>query len=394
MGWKECSMVDERMKFVARLLEGEAMTSLCEEFGVSRKTGYKIFNRYKECGLEALCDRSRRPVRFGNQLPMQVEKAILALKRDKPSWGAKKLRERLIRQYPDVRPPAVSTVHAVLDRNGLVIPRGRIRGKATGTPLSEALNPNDLWCADYKGQFQLANKQYCYPLTVTDQATRYLLAVEALESTKETLAFTAFEKVFQEYGLPTAIRTDNGIPFASANSLFNLSRLAVWWLRLGIQIERITPGNPQQNGRHERMHLTLKKEATRPSGANFLQQQEKFDCFQNEYNNERPHEALGMKYPAELYSQSRRPYKGLPSVEYPLHDRTIIVTCCGRICIGRKKINLGRPLAAQAVGIRQVDDESWLVTFMEYDLGYFDTDSKTFEPLPNPFGAKVLPMSY
>ena len=139
MGWKECSMVDERMKFVARLLEGETMTSLCEEFGVSRKTGYKIFNRYKECGLEALCDRSRRPVRFGNQLPMQVEKAILALKRDKPSWGAKKLRERLIRQYPDVRPPAVSTVHAVLDRNGLVIPRGRTRGKATGTPLSEAL---------------------------------------------------------------------------------------------------------------------------------------------------------------------------------------------------------------------------------------------------------------
>lgn len=387
-------MVDERMRFIARLLEGEQMSGLCEEFGISRKTGYKIYNRYKECGLEALVDRSRRPVRFGNQLPMQVEKSIIALKQEKPSWGAKKLREKLLRRFPDVKPPAVSTIHAVLDRHGLVTPQRRARQKVTGTERVDAIHPNDLWCADYKGQFQLGSRQYCYPLTITDQATRFLLAVEALESTKEPAAFTTFERVFKEFGLPVAIRTDNGLPFASPNSLFNLSKLSVWWLRLGIRIERIEPGHPQQNGCHERMHLTLKKEATRPSGRNFLQQQEKFDAFQLEFNSERPHEALSMKYPVELYARSPRVYRGLPAVEYPLHDREVMVTCCGRICIGRKKINLCRPLAGQLLGIRQVDEQSWLVSFLNYDLGYFDTDSKRFEPLPNPFGSKVLPMCH
>ena len=394
MTWKVSCAMDEKLKFVARILDGESMTALCREFDISRKTGYKIFNRYKECGLEALQDRTRRPVRYGNQLPMQIEKSILALKEDKPSWGARKLREKLIRKYPDVKPPAISTIHAVLDRNGLVVPRGRKRNRATGTALTSAANPNDLWCADYKGEFMLGSKQYCYPLTITDQASRYLIAVEGLSSTKERYAFTVFERVFKEFGLPTAIRTDNGVPFASPNSLFTLSRLSVWWLRLGITIERIVPGCPQQNGCHERMHLTLKKEATRPAGQNFLQQQAKFDVFNDEFNNERPHEALGMKYPSEVYSQSSRRYQGLPPLEYPLHDRTVNVTCCGRICIGKKKINLSQVFAGQALGLKQVSDESWLVTFIDYDLGYFDTESSTFEPLPNPFGPKVLPMSH
>ena len=393
MGWKNCCVMDERIKFVGRVLDGESMSSLCREFGISRKTGYKIFTRYKECGLEALQDRSRRPVRYGNQLPFQVEKCILRLKQDKPSWGAKKLREKLIRKYPEVKPPAISTIHAVLDRNGLVVPRGRKRNRATGTTLSSALNPNDLWCADYKGQFLLGSKQYCYPLTVTDQASRYLFAVEALQSTKEKYAFTIFERVFKEFGLPNAIRTDNGVPFASPNSLFNLSTLSVWWLRLGIAIERIKPGNPQQNGRHERMHLTLKKEATRPAGQNFLQQQAKFDDFIDEFNNERPHESLDMKYPSEVYRESMRAYHGLPELHYPLHDRTINITCCGRICIGKKKINLSKAFAGQAIGITQVADDTWLASFVDYDLGYFDTESNKFEPLPNPFGVKVLPMS-
>jgi len=282
--------MDERLRFVARVLEGEQMAALCREFGISRKTGYKIFSRYQECGIEGLVDRTRRPVRFGNQLPFQVEQEIVNLKKEKPSFGARKIRELLRRKYPDIPLPAKSTVHAVLDRNGLVKKkRLRARNKATGTALSKAVHPNDLWCADYKGQFQLGNKRYCYPLTITDNATRFLLACESLESTKEKYAFTTFERVFREFGLPLAIKTDNGVPFASPNSLFNLSRLSVWWLRLGIGIERIQPGNPQQNGRHERMHLTLKKEATRPAGANHLQQQGKFDDFIEEFNNERPH---------------------------------------------------------------------------------------------------------
>jgi len=385
--------MDERIKFVARVLDGEQMTELCREFGISRKTGYKIFNRYKDCGIEALSDRSKRPVRFGNQLPFQVEKTILGLKQEKPNWGARKIRERLLRKFPEIKPPAISTIHAVLDRNGLVVPRGRKRPLVTGTALSSVYNANDLWCADYKGQFMLGSKQYCYPLTITDQATRFIIACEALENTKEKYAFTIFERVFKDFGLPSAIRTDNGVPFACAFSLFNLSRLSVWWLRLGIAIERIQPGCPQQNGRHERMHLTLKKETTRPAALNFLQQQQKFDYFIDEFNKERPHEALNMKYPSELHNPSRKPYNGLPPLDYPMHDRTVNVTFCGRICIEGKKINFSRVFAGNSIGLKQVADETWLVTFIDYDLGYFDTESCNFEPLTNPFGPKVLPMS-
>ncbi|WP_200808576.1 IS481 family transposase [Tistlia consotensis] len=290
--------MDERLRFVSRLLDGEAMTEACREFGISRKTGYKIFNRYKEHGLEALSDRSRRPVRYANQLPQQIESLIVELKRTKPHWGARKIRELLVRRLDgDVRIPATSTIHAVLHRHGLVKPLGRPRRRATGTPLSAGAAPNDLWCADFKGEFKLGNGRYCYPLTVTDQASRFLLLCEALESTREDLAITAFEQLFRERGLPIGIRSDNGVPFASPNALFNLSRLSVWWLRLGIAIERIKPGHPQQNGRHERMHLTLKKETTRPPGMNALQQQARFDDFVAEFNAERPHEALEMKCP-------------------------------------------------------------------------------------------------
>ena len=225
MPWKASSVMDERLRFVARLLDGEQMSVVCREFGISRKTGYKIFDRYKEHGLEALTDRSRRPVRYANQLQAQVENLIVSLKRDKPHWGARKLRELLVRRLRgDVRIPAKSTIHAVLDRHGLVRRRGRKRPHATGTPLSQGLAPNDLWCADYKGEFQLGNRSWCYPLTVTDHASRFVLLCEALEATREDLAFAAFERLFAERGLPLAIRSDNGVPFASANALFNLSK--------------------------------------------------------------------------------------------------------------------------------------------------------------------------
>ena len=385
--------MDERLRFVARLLDGEKMAALCREFDISRKTGYKIFNRYKACGLEGLTDRSRRPHRHANQLPFQIEKLIVRLKRDKPSWGAPKIRERIRRLHPEVQLPAISTVHAVLDRHGLVKRRRRRRHKATGTALSWPLNPNDLWCADYKGEFMLADRRYCYPLTISDFASRYLITCEALSTTKERYAFTAFERTFQEFGLPKAIRTDNGVPFASPHALFGLSRLSVWWLRLGIRIERIKPGHPQQNGRHERMHLTLKQEATKPAARNFLQQQAKFDTFVAGFNNERPHQALAMKYPAELYTPSPRAYRGLSELDYPFHDKTVTVTTCGRICWGRQKINLSSVFAGQNVGVKQVSDQVWLVTFMHYDLGFFDHETCRLESVDNPFDAKVLPMS-
>lgn len=394
MPWKASSVMDERLCFVARLLEGEPMSQMCREFGISRKTGYKIYDRYREHGLEALTDRSRRPVRYANQLPPQVESAIIGLKRQKPHWGARKVRELLLRRLAgDVRVPAISTIHAVLDRHGLVKRMGKRHGHATGTPLSAGEAPNDLWCVDYKGEFRLGNRAYCYPLTVSDHASRYLLLCEALESTREALAFMAFERLFQERGLPAAIRSDNGVPFASANALFNLSKLSVWWLRLGIAIERIKPGRPQQNGRHERMHLTLKKEATRPPGMNTLQQQAKFDTFMAEFNTERPHQGLAMKCPAELYSPSIRPYQGLPELSYPFHDTDIVVTACGRLCLHRKKINVSTVLAGQRLGIKEVDDGIWLVSFMHYDLGYIDLEQKTLQPLDNPFDPRLSPMS-
>ena len=293
----------------------------------------------------------------------------------------------------DIRVPANSTIHAVLHRHGLVAPPGRPRRRATGTPLSNGSAPNALWCTDFKGEFKLGNGRYCYPLTVTDHASRYLLLCEALQSTREDLAITAFERLFRERGLPDAIRSDNGVPFASPNALFNLSKRSVWWLRLGIDIERIKPGRPQQNGRHERMHLTLKKETVRPPGTNSLQQQARFDEFVREFNTDRPHEALDMKCPADVYIPSRKLYGGLPDLTYPFHDRDICVTACGRICIYRKKINLSTALAGQRVGIKEVDDGIWIVSFMRYDLGYIDLEARTLQPLDNPFGAGMSPMS-
>jgi len=384
--------MDERLRFVARLLDGEQMAAVCREFDISRKTGYKIFQRYKDCGLDGLTDRSRRPYRHGNRLPFQIEKLIVALKRERPSWGAPKIREKLRRQHSDVQTPAISTGHAVLYRHGLVNRARKRRHKAHGTALSRPLRPNDLWCADYKGEFMLADKRYCYPLTISDFASRYLISCEALSTTQEVYAFTVFERVFNEFGLPTAIRTDNGVPFASAHALFGLSKLSVWWLRLGIGIERIKPGHPEQNGRHERMHLTLKKEATKPAAHNFLQQQAKFDDFIDCYNHERPHQALDMKYPAELYRPSPRRYRGLGELEYPFHDRTVTVTHCGRICLGKRKINFSTVFAGQNVGIKEVSDKIWLVTFMHYDLGFFDHETCRLEPVDNPFEPKVLPM--
>jgi transposase InsO family protein len=319
---------------------------------------------------------------------------IVSAKQEKPHWGARKIRELLIRRLAgDVRVPASSTVHAVLDRHGLVREARRRRNRPEGTPLSAGLAPNDLWCTDFKGEFKLGNDRYCYPLTVTDQASRMLLACEALDSTREAPVIEAFRRLFAERGLPAAIRSDNGLPFASPNGLYNLSRLSVFWLRLGIAIERIKPGHPQQNGRHERMHLTLKNETTRPPGQNSLQQQARFDVFINEFNTERPHEALAMRCPQDIYSPSRRPYRGIGELSYPLHDRDIVITHCGRLCLHRKKINISTVLAGQRLGIKEVDDGIWLVSFMHYDLGYIDLEQRTLQTIDNPFGTRLSPMS-
>ena len=322
----------------------------------------------RSTALEALSDRSRRPVRYANQLPPQIESLIVTLKREKPHWGARKIRELLVRRLDgDIRIPAKSTIHAVLApaRPG----QGASAGPASGPPARRSragIAPNDLWCADFKGEFKLGNGQYCYPLTVTDHASRFLLLCEALESTREDPAITAFEQLFRERGLPAAIRSDNGVPFASPNALFNLSKLSVWWLRLGIAIERIKPGHPQQNGRHERMHLTLKKEATRPPGMNSLQQQARFDAFVSEFNTERPHEALAMKTPGRGLLSLATPLSRLARAHLSAARprRRWSPPAAASACTARR-INVSTVLAGQRVGIKEVDDGIWIVSFMQ-----------------------------
>ena len=392
MPWRESTVMEERLRFVARRLEGESMTALCREFGISRKTGHKLFERYRASGLEALADRPRKPGRVANRLPMPVEATIVALRREKPTWGARKLRELLARRLGEGVPvPARSTIHAVLDRPGLVEHTRARRPRATGTPLSAATAPNDLWCADFKGEFRLGDGRLCYPLTVTDQASRYLLMVEALEGVSEAPVFTAFHRLFQERGLPLAIRSDNGVPFAS-RGLYGLSRLSVWWLRLGIGLERIAPGKPQQNGRHERMHLTLKQETIRPAAAGSLAQQARFDAFVETFNTERPHEALAMKTPADVYAASPRPFPGLPELAYPFHDRDVIVARNGAICLHGRPVIISSVLEGQRLGLREVDTDVWLVSFMHYDLGYIDLEARTLQTIDTPFGSRVSPM--
>lgn len=383
--------MDERTKFIGRLLEGEKMAVLCREFGISRVTGHKIWNRYQQDGNRGLYNRSRAPHKHPNQTPFAVEKLIVRLKREKPSWGAPKLRELILSKHPDVQPPSTSTIHSILHRHDLVKKRrSKTKFKATASYLSNPTEPNDLWCTDFKGQFRMKNKQYCFPLTLTDYASRYLLACESLEGTSESPCFSIFEQVFKEHGLPRAIRSDNGVPFASGNSLWNLTKLSVWWIRLGIRIERIQPGNPQQNGRHERMHRTLKAEATHPPAGNLLQQQETFDAFVDQYNRERPHQALEMRRPADLYTTSPRTYSGLTDITYPGYDRALLISNCGRICIGRKiKVHISKAFANQPVGLKLVDAGTWQVDFMSYTLGYFDVQSHKFSPNDDPFGLRL-----
>ena len=324
MAWMECNKMDQKLKFIARYLQGEKIAALCREFDVSRVTAHKLIKRYKTMGELALVEQKRTPHRYANKLPIEIEAMILSLKREYPTWGAPKIREKIKKKYPDVKTPAKSTIHAVLDRNDLVNHRkGRKRYKSNGTHREHVHKANQLWCADYKGEFMLGDRQYCYPLTITDYASRYLLSCEALTSTREDFAIETFTQVFKEFGIPDAIRTDNGIPFASGNSFYNLTKLSVWWLRLGIRIERTEPGKPQQNGRHERMHLTLKQDTTRPPRANIIAQQESFDRFIKIYNDERPHEGIENKYPTELYEKSEKDLKKLEPLFYPFHDKTI-----------------------------------------------------------------------
>jgi transposase InsO family protein len=370
------------MEMMVRIGQGEKVADLCREYGISRKTGQKFKKRFEDEGLRGLEDRSRAPHVIPHKTPPEVVAVVVAERKRHPSWGPRKIKETLERKLN--RPfPAPSTIGDILEEHGLIVPRKpRPRYTSKPTRLRQVTAPNDVWCVDYKGQFRLGDGTYCYPLTITDQFSRYILGCEGMGAICEDAARDVCEEVFRAHGVPTAMRSDNGVPFASTG-LAGLTKLSAYWLRLGIELERIRPGHPEENAQHERMHRTLKAETTRPARDNVLQQQECFDVFTEEFNYERPHEALDMKRPADVYTSSTTSYpKFLPDPEYPTHDDVLAVTKAGMIHLaGRRQVYLANALAGQLVGIREEDDDRWLVTFMNLDLGYIEPGSNRFTPI-------------
>lgn len=375
MPWKETCVMEERIAFVAACLRDEApMSSLCEAWGISRKTGYKWLQRYQDGGEAGLRDRSRAPREHGRRMAPEVSEMIAALRRDRPHWGPRKLRAVLVMQHPGINWPAASTIGDELRRLGLVQSRRRrpsLTGRTTDAflPVTAA---NDLWCIDFKGWFRSADGQRCDPLTVTDAHTRYVLACEIVPTSTHEPVAQVVDGLFRRHGLPRTIRSDNGPPFAS-NGPGGLSRLSLGWLKAGISVERIAPGKPQQNGRHERFHLTLKQETTSPPAATPEAQQARFDRFRHDFNTHRPHEALGQRPPAALWRPSSRQMPRQPACPvYDAHHMTRKVRGSGEIKWGGQSIFISQTLAGEMVGIAETVDGDWLVRYHTMDLGILD----------------------
>ena len=363
--------MDQRTQFIADFLrDALSLTELCALYGVARKTGYKWIDRYLRHGPAGLEERSRRPRRSPNQTSDEIVSAILAARRRHPTWGGKKLLALLHKRQPRWPLPGRSTACDILKRHGMVpIKRYRRRIGHPGKPTSEILAPNDVWSADYKGPFRTGDERYCYPLTVADGFSRYLLGCQALVSTAGEGAKLIFTRLFQEYGLPKRIRSDNGVPFAT-NTLARLSTLSAWWVRLGILPELIEPGRPAQNGRHERMHRTLKAETTRPAAGSLAAQQRKFNVFRQEFNHERPHEALDQQTPASCYTPSPRPMPDrLPPLEYPDRFEVRYVSANGGIRWNSRWVNVSIVCVGEYVGLEEIDDGIWNVYFGPLKLG-------------------------
>lgn len=373
MPWTETAPMNERVKFLARYLKHEEpFTALCEVAGISRKTGYKWVDRYDAEGVKGLIDRSRAPLSHPHAVPPSVRDTILALRRQHPRWGPRKLLAVLRRREPAFSWPATSTVGQLLRAEGLVRRRRRrVRSARYAERLREYAAPNAVWCADFKGHFPVGDAR-CHPLTITDGFSRYLLCCRALPRPLFAPVQATFERVFREFGVPDAIRTDNGAPFATL-APGGLSRLAVWWIRLGIRPERILPGRPDQNGRHERMHSTLKAETARPPRGSLRAQQQAFDAFRQEYNYERPHEALRYATPASFYRPSCRTYPSrLPEPDYPSHFHLERAYPNGVISFRGIQWYVSLCLAGQLLGLTEVDDDRWAVYFGPIELGLLD----------------------
>ena len=367
--------MDQRLEFVTDHQRGlYTMTELCRRHGVSRKTGYQLLARYAVDGARGLAERSHAPHHCPHRIADELAALLVAARRAHPRWGPAKLVQYLTPRHPRVDHwPAISTVADLLKRHDLVRARRRRRPVVhPGTVPLHTTAPNDLWTADFKGQFKTRNGIYCFPLTIADQHTRYLLRVHGLLNTRGAGVRPVFERAFREYGLPRAIRTDNGVPFANTG-LHGLTQLNVWWLRLGIQHQRIRPASPQENGAHERMHRTLKAETTRPPAADLARQQRAFTAFRREYNEVRPHAALGGDPPAARYVRSPRGYPAtLPALEYPGHFLVKRVTHAGTIRFQDRLLFLANALKEHHVGLEESDDGIWSLYLGSVLLGKID----------------------
>ena len=387
MPWTETCVMEKRVKFIMEVLDSTySMTELCSYYEISRKTGYKWLGRYRQGGIKALHDSSRKPHRHPRKISHQVKESILAIKGRFPKWGAPKIRARLERIHPAWSSyPAISTIGLFLHKQGLTHSRKR-RRKATPTelPLTSGRYSNQVWCADFKGHFNTGNGNRCNPLTISDYSSRYLLCCRHLDRMNYKLTRMRFERVFREYGLPEVIRTDNGTPFSS-RGLGGLSRLSYWWIRLGIHPERIEPGHPEQNGRHERMHKTLKDHTAKPPAKTLIQQQRRFNKFCVEYNEHRPHEALEMRTPSECYCGSTRKFPSrLPQVRYPDHMQIKRIYIHGDILYLGKRVFVTESLRDEYVGVEQIDEDTSWLWYCDYLLGRIDHRKLQIEPVKNP----------
>ncbi len=373
MTWEGVTVSEQKQQFIEDfLLNCYSVTDLAEQFSVSRKTAHKWINRYLEHGPAGLEERSRRPRSCPWQADLAAQAEIIELRLKHPKWGPKKLLDILERREPKRPWPSIPTAARILGRAGLVKPRRRYRRAHPGCPKTQPAGPNDIWAADYKGQFRLKNMRYCFPLTVSDLSSRYLLGCDAHPAISLERTQAHFKRLFETYGLPNRIRTDNGVPFAS-NALARLSQLSVWFIRLGIYPELIEPGKPQQNGVHERMHKTLKEEATIPPASNLKGQQRKFDGFRHEFNEDRPHEAIDMKRPAELYRPSHRPMpQKIDRYDYPGHYLVRRVSRAGTIRAFGRQLFVSNTLIEDYVGLEEVADGVYDLYFCFYQIGRYD----------------------
>lgn len=370
--------MDQKVKLIVDWLDKNySITELSNKYRVSRKTIYKWIKRYEDEGIEGLEDKSRASHSHPNSTKSDIVQRIIDYKLDHKTWGPKKIISNLKRLYPEDEWPSVSTTGDWLKKNDLVNEK-KIRKHVHQYQdhFAGCTKPNDVWSADYKGQFYTKDKKVCYPLTVTDNFSRFLIACDGLAGPRYIETKACFERIFREYGLPLAIRTDNGIPF-SGMAVGGLSRLSIWWIQLGITPERIMPGKPQQNGRHERMHRTLKCDTLNPAGSNLVDQQKKFDFFRVEYNTERPHESIGMKRPVELFEKSNRSYPDLiKPIEYSDDFQIRKVKHSGEISFGNNLYYISELLYNDKVGLKEIKDGLWQMNYGLHKLGYIDLERK------------------